>query len=365
MRAATPAHKALILAIYDGAWGRAAQLAPGSDPSRWTLMDNALVALIKRVPVDAGPDAWAAVAAVLAAAGGRLTASLQLWDRGLVGAGAQPGRGEWSHGVGLMLCLAAACKGPLLAPRGDGALVRWYGVMAGMIAGHGGDVNPRLANGVTALHVALRKNGAADGVVALVQLALGADPWEPAGAVPPAAVVIHEVADAETAAAAGDCRPRAVSELATSVGIFGVSGTDIWMLADVVGSGPTCPGQRLRALAAMAAMQTPLVVAPAGGRCRCGGAAVAAGPEPLCARCVAKLPPASAAAAARLPLGPLVSGFLDQHALAPGTELAVAVAILRGRAARAAAAAAAAAASAARLWLPHELWWCIYGHLLY
>lgn len=364
---ASPGHKALILAIHAREWGEVPALAPGSGPDAWTLMDNALVALVKGLPVDAGPEAWAAAAAVMAAADG-LTASLMLTDRALVGlAGSRPGYGEWSHGVGLMLCLAAQYKGDVLTRWGDPALVRWYGVMAGMIAGHGGEVNPRLANGVTALHVALRKNGTADAVVALVLLALGADPWEPAGAVPPAATVIHEVAEAEAAAAAGDFRPRAISALATSVGIFGARAAAVWTLADVVGSGPG-PGRRLRALAAMAAMQTPLVVAPAGGRCRCGGAAVATHcGGPLCGRCVARLPSASAAAAARLPLSPMVDAFLRFYAPGPGpgTELAVAVAILRGRAARPAAATAAAAAARAGLRLPPELWGIVYGHMLY
>ena len=363
--AATPGHKAVIKLLYAKAWGEAAARAPGCDPAVWTLMDNALVVLIRVVPVDAGPEAWAAVAAVMAAAG-RLTASLQLNDRALVGLAAlRPGYGEWSHGVGLMLCLAAAHKGAVLTPRGDPALVRWYGVMAGMIAGHGGEVNPRLANGVTALHVALHKNGTADAVVALVLLALGADPWEPAGAVPPAATVIHEVAGAEAAAGAGDFRPRAMSALATSVNIFGARAAAVYTLADVVGSEPGL-GRRIRALAAMAAMQTPLVVAPAGGRCRCGGAAVATHPGgPLCGRCAARLPSASAAAAARLPLTPMVGAFLRSDAPRPGTELAVAVAILRGRCARPAAAAAVAAAARAGLRLPPELWGLVYGHMLY
>ena len=82
--AATPGHKAVIQLLYAKAWGEAAARAPECDPAVWTLMDNALVVLIRVVPVDAGPEAWAAVAAVMAAAG-RLTASLQLNDRALVG----------------------------------------------------------------------------------------------------------------------------------------------------------------------------------------------------------------------------------------------------------------------------------------
>ena len=85
---ATPGHRAVIQLLYAKAWGEAAARAPGCDPAEWTLMDNALVALIKAVPVDAGPEAWAAAAAVMAAAG-RLTASLKLWDQELVGLAAR------------------------------------------------------------------------------------------------------------------------------------------------------------------------------------------------------------------------------------------------------------------------------------
>lgn len=328
----------------------------------------ALAWLLRRVPVEATDQAWAAVAAVLAAAGDTLVTTVQLFDRVLAIADDHE---QCHRGVGMMVQLAAIHKGPCMAPRGSPALVRWYGVMAGMVAGHGGEINPRLTSGVTALHIALRKNGAANGVVALVLLALGADPWVPSGPLPPPAVVINEVAAAEAAIVARDFRPRAMSSMATSVSIFGVVGAAIWTLADVVGPGPGArAGQELRALAAMAAIPTPLVVAPATGTCSCGAAAlVAAAGRRCCIDCAAKLPSAAAAAAARMVVtDPLVPGFLLGHRPAPGTELAVGVAILRARcnrAARAAVAIAAVASGRAGVWLPMELWSIVYGMLVY
>jgi hypothetical protein len=183
---ATPAQAALIAAIRAHEWAAVPALAKTCDAGEWTLKGSGLVWLLREAPMDA---AWAAVAAVMASAR-RLEAPVQLWDRVLV-AGYR--RGD-THHAGVMMRLAAAHRGPCDVQRGDPAQVRWFGAMASMLAAHGAEVNPALGNGVTAMHVALRKNGTADGVVALVQLALGADPWKTtADDVPPPAVVIREV----------------------------------------------------------------------------------------------------------------------------------------------------------------------------